>query len=540
MLEYDYVIVGAGSAGCVLTHRLATETDAEILVLEAGEPDEKREISIPAAYPDLFKSEVDWEYYTEPQAELGDRELYWPRGKTLGGSSSINAMIYIRGHPSDYDRWAKLGNEGWGYEELLPYFKRAEHNERGADEYHGAAGQLNVADLQAPNELSEAFVDAAANAGYRRNDDFNGETQEGVGLYQVTQKDGKRHSAAKAYLKPVLDRENVTALTGAQVTEIEIEDGEATGVTYERAGGTGRVAASQEVIVSAGAINSPQLLMLSGVGPGDHLAEHDVDVVADSPGVGKNLQDHLNAFVVCHCSEPISLDDAESLLNMGKYFALDDGPLTSNIGEAGGFVRTDDAVDVPDVQFHFGPAYFVEHGLSNPETGYGFSLGALKLRPESRGEIRLDSADAFDDPAIDPKYLTGDGDLATLLDGLKMAREITQTEPLASYHDGELLPGEDVQTDEELEQFIRESAETLYHPVGTCKMGSDDEAVVDDHLRVRGVENLRVVDASVMPTVTSGNTNAPTIAIAERAAELIVDEFRDATAKTVVRPTDDD
>ena len=295
--------------------------------------------------------------------------------------------------------------------------------------------------------------------------------------------------------------------------------------------------------------------MLSGIGPGDHLAEHDIDVVADSPGVGKNLQDHLNAFVVCHCSEPVSLDDAESLLNMGKYFALDDGPLTSNIGEAGGFVRTDDAVDVPDVQFHFGPAYFVEHGLSNPETcrftsgprtssnpetGYGFSLGALKLRPESRGEICLDSADPFDDPEIDPKYLSEEGDMETTLAGLKIAREITQTEPLASYHDGEMLPGEDVQTDEELKQFIRESAETLYHPVGTCKMGSGDEAVVDDHLRVHGVENLRVVDASVMPTVTSGNTNPPTIAIAERAVEMIVDEYRDATAKTVVRPTDDD
>jgi choline dehydrogenase len=538
MLEYDYVIVGAGSAGCVLTHRLATETEAEILVLEAGEPDDQREIHIPAAFPDLFKTEVDWEYYTEPQSELNDRELYWPRGKALGGSSSINAMIYIRGHPSDYDRWKKMGNDGWGYEDLLPYFKRAEHNERGADEYHGAGGPLNVADQQAPNELSEAFVDAAANAGYHRNDDFNGDSQEGVGRYQVTQKQGERHSAADAYLNPVLDRGNVTALTGAQVTEIEVDDGEATGVKYRRAGGTGRVEATQEVIVSAGAINSPQLLMLSGIGPVDHLTEHDIDVVEDSPGVGKNLQDHLNTFVVCHCSEPVSLDDAESLVNVGKYFALNDGPLTSNIGEAGGFVRTDDEVDVPDVQFHFGPAYFVEHGLQNPETGHGFSLGVLKLRPESRGEIRLDSADPLEDPAIDPAYLTGDGDLETSVEGLKIAREITQTEPLASYHDGEMLPGEDVQTDEELAEFIRDSAETLYHPVGTCKMGDGEEAVVDDHLRVHGVENLRVVDASVMPTITGGNTNAPTIAIAERAAEMIVDQYRDSTAKTVVRSAD--
>jgi len=333
MIAYDYVVMGGGSAGCVLTHRLATETDANVLLLEAGEPDEKREISIPAAYPELFKSEVDWEYYTEPQEELDDRELYWPRGKMLGGCSSINAMIYVRGQPQDYEHWADQGNQGWGYDDLLPYFKRAEHNERGAGEFHGVGGPLNVADLRSPNELSEAFVDAAANAGHPRNDDFNGATQEGVGPYQVTQKKGKRHSTAAAYLKPVLDRKNVTAITGAQVTEITVEDGKATGVEYSRAGGTGTAEANQEVIVSAGAINSPQLLMLSGIGPGDHLAAHDIDVVADSPGVGKNLQDHLNAFVVCDCSEPVSIDDADSLLNMGKYFALNSGPLTSNIGE---------------------------------------------------------------------------------------------------------------------------------------------------------------------------------------------------------------
>jgi choline dehydrogenase len=491
-------------------------------VLEAGKPDEKDEIEIPAAFPQTFRSDVDWEYYTEPQAELDDRKLYWPRGKTIGGSSSINAMIYIRGQPADYDGWAE-DNDGWSYDDLKPYFDRAEHNERFSDEYHGQNGPLNVADQRAPSELTEAFVKAGKACGYPENQDFNGALQEGIGRYQLTQKDGKRFSVADGYLKPVLDRETVTALTGAHVTEIQIEDGQAVGVEYERAGGTGSVEAREEVIVSGGSINSPQLLMLSGIGPADHLQEHGIDVVADLPGVGQNLQDHLYVPVVYDCTEPITLETAETIANFGKYKAFGDGPLTSNVGEGGAFLKSPLAEDRPDVQFHFAPAYFIEHGFREPDHEYGFSLVSLQLRPESRGFLELDSTDPRARPRIDPQYLGVEGDLDVQVEGLKMARELMQAEPFEKYRKAERLPGPEVQTDEELADHVREYGETLYHPVGTCKMGSDEMAVVNERLRVHGIDSLRVVDASVMPTVTSGNTNAPTVAIAEKAAEMIIE-----------------
>jgi choline dehydrogenase len=537
--EYDFVVVGAGSAGCVLANRLTRDPEASVLLLEAGEPDDERNIRIPAAFPELFKTEADWEYYTEPQEHCGGRELYWPRGKTLGGCSSNNAMIYVRGHRSDYDRWAELGNDGWGYDSMLEYFKRAETFEPSASAYHGDDGPLNVTEQTSPRPASEAFVRAAVEAGYDRNDDFNGAEQEGVGQYHVTQKDGERHSAADAYLKPVLDRPNLTAETGAQATEVTIEAGRATGVEYRQDGELHAVGANEEVVLSAGAVNSPHLLMLSGVGDPAHLSEHDIDVTVESPGVGRNLQDHLFVFTVYETADDAStLDDAGGLLDVLNWFVFKRGKLTSNVGEAGGFVRTAAEQSRPDLQFHFAPSYFMEHGLANPADGRGLSIGATQLRPESRGRVTLASADPFDAPRIDPNYLAESEDVATLVEGVKRSREIAAQGPLSEYVEAEVWPGEDAQSDAEIAEHVRERCHTVYHPVGTCKMGDDEAAVVDDRLRVRGVEGLRVADASVMPTLVGGNTNAPTIAIAERAADLIRDDRAEPAAEPTAAATD--
>jgi choline dehydrogenase len=519
-MSYDYVIVGAGSAGCVLAHRLSADPRAKVLLIEAGGPCRKQEASIPAAFPKLFKTPVDWNYSTVEQERLKGRRLYWPRGKMLGGSSSMNAMIYIRGHRSDYDGWAARGNRGWSYEEVLPYFKRSEQQSRGASHFHGAKGPLQVSDLRFVNPLARAFVAAGCELGLKENADFNGEEQEGVGFYQVTQKLGRRSSAATAFLEPALKRPNLTVVTGAHATRVIFAGRRATGVEYARDGRRETATASSEVILSGGTINSPQLLMLSGVGAGDELRAHGIQVVHELPGVGRNLQDHLFLPVAYECTRPITMEKAERFGNVINYLVFHKGPLSSNIAEAGAFLRLDPAREAPDLQFHFGAVYYLEHGFKK-HPGCGFTFGPTLIRPQSVGKITLNSADPFAPPAIDPHYLAAEGDLRVLVEGIRIARRLAQCTPFDPYRGAEVYPGPEIEDDQQLAEYVRSTVETVYHPVGTCRMGDDAGAVVDQELRVRGLEGLRVVDASVMPVIVGGNTNAPVIMIAEKAADLV-------------------
>jgi choline dehydrogenase len=522
---YDYIIVGAGSAGCVLANRLSADPNRRVLLLEAGPRDRHPFIHMPAGIAKLVgKKGVNWDYSTEPEPQLGGRRLWWPRGRVLGGSSSINAMCYIRGDARDYDEWAALGATGWGWQDVLPYFRRSQNQERGASDLHGTGGPLNVADLRWKNPLSEVFLAAAGEAGHRANTDFNGPVQEGFGWYQVTQKDGARCSTAAGYLAQARERANLTVITGALAERVVFDGERAVGVDYRVGRKTVRAEAAREVLLSGGAINSPQLLMLSGIGDPDELATHGIPVRAPLRDVGANLQDHLDACTIDYCTQPITYDYTNDLAIALKYYTRRAGPGTSNIAETGGFLRSSLAPDArADIQFHFVPAILDDHGR-NRLPGHGYTLHACFLRPRSRGRIRLASADPADKAKIEANYLSDpEGfDLSMLVECVKRAREILAQPAFKPYRLRELFPGNMIDDDAEIAEFVRAKAETIYHPVGTCRMGSDDDAVLDTTLRVRGVSALRVVDASVMPRLIGGNTNAPTVMIAERAAEMIL------------------
>jgi len=525
MDRYDYIIIGAGSAGCVMANRLSANPASRVLLLEAGPSDWNPLIHMPAGIARLANNaRLNWNYRTEAEPALNQRRLWWPRGKTLGGSSSINAMCYIRGVPADYDGWAELtGDPRWSWREVLPWFLRSEDNSRGADALHASGGALGVSDLRYSNALSQALIEAAASAGQPRNDDFNGVSQAGFGLYQVTQRDGARCSTAAAFLKPARGRSNLHVRTHALVERVLIEHGRAIGVQLRRGRHDPERIEAGEVVLCAGAINTPQLLMLSGVGPADHLREHGIAVLANLSGVGDNLQDHLDICTLDGNPNRVSYDHLNELSAGWRWLRHRDGPASSNVAEAGGFVRSRFAGDERcDLQFHFVPALLDDHGRHRLP-GYGYTLHACYLHPRSRGQLRLHSADPAQPIAIHANYL-GDReghDLKMMIEAARLSREILDQQAFAPYRGAPVFPERRIDTDAEYTDFIRRKAETIYHPVGTCRMGKDNQSVVDSELRVRGVEGLRVVDASVMPSLPTGNTNAPTIMIAERASALI-------------------
>jgi choline dehydrogenase-like flavoprotein len=522
-VQFDTVIVGAGSAGCVLANRLSADRARRVCLVESGPRDRSPLIHVPAGMLGTIpRRHVNWAFRTEPQAGLGGRRGYQPRGRTLGGSSAINAMIYVRGHRADYDDWAALGNPGWSFAEVLPVFRRSEDQQRGADAFHGTGGELAVSDLASPAAASRAFVEAAVRAGLPRNRDFNGAEQEGAGLYQVTQRRGRRCSAAVAFLHPVSARPNLTVLTGRHATRILLEGARASGVEIEGPGGTASVVAQSEVIVSAGTFGSPQLLLLSGIGPREELSRHGIALRHELPGVGAGLADHVDLALVYRSTDKrlMGITARTALRAIPGYFEWrrrGTGLLTTNFAEAGAFLRTRPEFERPDIQLHFVIGLVDDHAR-RLHHGYGVTCHVAVLRPRSRGRVGLQSADPRESPRIDPNYLADEADLANLVAGVKRAREIMRGAPLAPHVGAELFSeGDD---DAALVAQIRRRADTIYHPVGTCRMGPDALAVVDSELRVRDIDRLSVVDASVMPAMIGGNTNAPTIMIAEQAARF--------------------